>query len=208
MIARAQLPHFCDGQRIGLFGGSFNPAHMGHFAVAEEALKSARLDWVWWLVSRQNPLKDPKDTEDFSRRLALADEIAAHPRFRVTDFEKRIGSRMTADTLRALEPLLRRARFIWIMGADSLASLHHWHEWHKLPETLPLLVVDRPGWTFPALNSPAATELRPFRIKEFEAPRLPDLRAPVWVFVTLPLRKESSSEIRKASVTPKSQAKS
>jgi nicotinate-nucleotide adenylyltransferase len=206
MIARAQLPLFSDGQRIGLYGGSFNPAHGGHFAVAEEALKSASLDWVWWLVSPQNPLKDPKDTEDFSRRLALATEVAAHPRFRVTDFEKRIGSRMTADTLDALEPLLPRARFIWIMGADSLASLHHWHQWRKLPETLPLLVVDRPGWTFPALNSPAAIEFRRFRVKEFEAPRLFNLKPPAWIFVTLPLRKESSSEIRKATVTLKSHA--
>jgi nicotinate-nucleotide adenylyltransferase len=206
MIARAQLPLFCDGQRIGLYGGSFNPAHKGHFAVAEEALKSARLDWVWWLVSPQNPLKDPKDTGDFSRRLALTREVAVHPRFIVTDFEKRIGSRLTAETLKALQPLLPRARFIWIMGADSLASLHHWRHWRKLPKSLPLLVVDRPGWTFRALNSPAATELRPFRLKEHEAPVLPGLRPPAWVFVTLPLRKESSSEIRKTTVTPKTQA--
>jgi nicotinate-nucleotide adenylyltransferase len=206
MIARAHLPLFSDGQSIGLYGGSFNPAHEGHFAAAEEALKSAKLDWVWWLVSPQNPLKDPKDTQDFSRRLARTREIASHPRFIVTDFEKRIGSRMTADTLRALRPLLSRARFIWIMGADSLASLHHWRHWRKLPKSLPLLVIDRPGWTFRALNSPAATEFGPFRVQEYEAPLLPDLKPPAWAFVTLPLRKESSSEIRKATVTPKSQA--
>ncbi len=207
MIARAQLPLFCDGQRIGLYGGSFNPAHKGHFAVAEEALKAARLDWVWWLVSPQNPLKDPRDTGDFYRRLALARQIGAHPRFAVTDFEKRIGSRLTADTLGALKPLVRRAKFVWIMGADSLASLHHWRDWRKLPETLPLLVVDRPGWTFRALNAPAATELRPFRLKEFEASLLPGSRPPAWAFITLPLRKESSSEIRKATVTLKSQVR-
>lgn len=134
MLKRARLPQFSPGQRIGLYGGSFNPAHAGHYAAALEAFKSARLDWIWWFVSPQNPLKDPTHTEDFRERMALARTIAAHPRFMVSDFEKRVGSRMTAETLHALKPVLNRGKFVWIMGADSLAGLHHWRRWKELPE--------------------------------------------------------------------------
>jgi nicotinate-nucleotide adenylyltransferase len=206
-MLRANLPPFSPGQRIGLYGGSFNPAHSGHYAVALEALKSARLDWVWWLVSPQNPLKDPKLTEDFSERLAIARSIASHPRFIVTDIEKTIASRMTAETLDILKPLFHQAKFVWIMGADSLAALHHWRRWRELPQTLPLLVIDRPGWTFRALSSPAAAVLCHARLKETEAPLLPGLKPPAWVFLTLPQRKESSTAIRNRTVTAKSHRK-
>lgn len=208
MLARAHLPPFGRGQRIGLFGGSFNPAHRGHVAAAEEALKAARLDWIWWMVSPQNPLKDPRDTGDFFHRLKIARRIACHPRFRVTAFEKAIASRMTADTLTALQPFLAEARFVWIMGADSLASLHRWRHWRLLPKTLPLLVVDRPGWAFRALSSPAAKEFGAWRLKEHEAALLPGMKPPAWVFLNLPLRKESSTAIRHATVAPKSHAAS
>jgi nicotinate-nucleotide adenylyltransferase len=207
MRERARFPHFSPGQRIGLYGGSFNPAHAGHYAAALEALKSARLDFVWWLVSPQNPLKDPAHTEDFRERTALARTIAAHPRFVVTDLEQRIGSRMTAKTLHALKPVLRRGRFVWIMGADSLAGLHQWRRWKELPRTLPLLVIDRPGWTFRALSSPAARFLARWRIRESDAALLADLRPPAWVFLTLPLRKESSTAIRSGTVTAKTHRK-
>jgi nicotinate-nucleotide adenylyltransferase len=204
MLLRARLPAFSDGQRIGLFGGSFNPVHAGHYAAALEALKSARLDWVWWLVSPQNPLKDPADTGDFHARLSLAHKIAAHPRFMVTDFEQRIDSRMTAETLDALRPFLGRGKFVWIMGADSLAGLHRWRRWKELPQTLPLLVIDRPGWTLKALSSPAARFLGRWRLRESEAALLPGHKPPGWVFLTLPLRNESSTAIRSGTVTSKS----
>jgi nicotinate-nucleotide adenylyltransferase len=204
MLPIPRLPRFSEGQRIGLFGGSFNPAHSGHYAAAIEALKSAKLDWVWWLVSPQNPLKDPKHTEDFSERLAITRSIATHPRFVVTDFEKIIGSRMTAETLQALRPLFRKGKFVWIMGADSFASLHRWRRWREVPQTLPLLIINRPGWTFRALSSPAALAYGHARIAESEAPLLAVLKPPAWTFLTLPLRKESSSAIRKRTVTTKS----
>jgi nicotinate-nucleotide adenylyltransferase len=199
-----QLPPFSPGQRIGLYGGSFNPAHSGHYAVALEALKSARLDFVWWLVSPQNPLKDPSLTEDFCERLTITRSIASHPRFIVTDIEKTIGSRTTAETLETLKPLFRQAKFVWIMGADSLAGLHRWRHWRVLPKTLPLLVINRPGWTFRALSSPAAGILGQSRLKENESHLLPELKPPAWVFLTLPLRKESSTAIRGRTVTVKS----
>ncbi len=197
-------PPFGDGQRIGLFGGSFNPAHRGHFMVALYALKKLRLDWVWWLVSPQNPLKDPSETGEYSERLAYTRKIARHPRFVVTDLEHQIAARTTAETLDRLEPVLRRADFVWIMGADSFANLHRWHNWLEIPETLPLAILARPGYSLRALGGPAATRFDNEQLPTHLAPKLVSRAPPSWCFIPMPLRQESSTAIRnwrKKSVT-------
>jgi nicotinate-nucleotide adenylyltransferase len=190
------LPAFSTGQRIGLFGGSFNPAHEGHRAASLEALRSADLDWVWWIVSPQNPLKDPSETEDFAERLELARLVATHPRWVVTDLEKQLGTSYTAATLSKLRPILKRACFVWIMGADSFAGFNRWNRWREIPELLPLIVLDRPGFTFKALSSPAARFLAGRRINERDAGRIACLCPPAWTFLSMPRRNESSSAIR------------
>jgi nicotinate-nucleotide adenylyltransferase len=178
-----KLPPFGDGQKIGLFGGSFNPAHMGHRAVALYALKRLQLDWVWWIVSPQNPLKDPAETGEYGRRFAYAERIASHPRFVVTDLEKQLGSRTTSSTLERIRPALARARFVWIMGADSFADLHRWHDWLDIPAALPLAILARPGYSIRALHSRAAI-------------RFASQRGSLWNFIHMPLRPESSTAIR------------
>jgi len=184
------------GRRIGLFGGSFNPAHEGHAALAREALRRLALDQVWWMVSPQNPHKDPRDTGDFAERFMAAKATAGHRRMMVLDIETRLDSRTTAQTFRKLAPLFRRGRFVWIMGADSFAGLDRWNDWRKIPSTMPLAVFARPGFCQKALASPAARMLGQYRIPESECRRLPDLPPPAWAFLRMRLRRESSSAIR------------
>ena len=190
-------PLFSEGQRIGLFGGSFNPAHRGHVMVALYALKTLQLDWVWWLVSPQNPLKNPSETGEYAARLAYTRRIARHPRFVVTDLEQQIGARITAETLDRLAPVLARGRFVWIMGADSFANLHRWHDWLEIPATLPLAILARPGYSLRALGGPAATRFAEQQLPLEKAPRLVGSRPPAWVFIPMPLRSESSTAIRR-----------
>ncbi len=192
-----RLPPFGAGQRIGLFGGSFNPAHRGHLMVALFALKRLKLDWVWWLVSPQNPLKDPKETGEYDQRLADTRRIARHPRFVVSDLERQIHTRYTAETLAALQGAFKRGKFVWIMGADSLANLHRWHHWTDIADSLPIAVLARPGFSIRALQSPAATRYAMQQVPDQFAAALPSRKAPAFVFVTMPLRKESSTAIRK-----------
>jgi nicotinate-nucleotide adenylyltransferase len=191
-----KLPPFGEGQRIGLFGGSFNPAHRGHYMVALYALKTLRLDWVWWLVSPQNPLKSTAETGEYGSRLAYTRRVARHPRFVVTDIEQQIGSRTTIGTLTALKPALARGRFVWIMGADSFADLHRWHDWTDIAAALPLAVLARPGFAIRALSGPAALRYGARRISAAEAESLPGASPPAWCFIAMPLRKESSTAIR------------
>jgi nicotinate-nucleotide adenylyltransferase len=186
------------GRRIGLFGGSFNPPHPGHVALAMEALVRLELTQVWWLVSPQNPLKKREETEDFASRFRATSEIGRcmRMRFRVLDIESQLKTSWTAQTLRLLEPVIDRGRFVWIMGADSFADLHRWNEWRTIPDSLPLAVFARPGWCLRALSSPAARVLQPYRIKADQARLLADLAPPAWCFLTMPLRPESSTAIR------------
>ncbi len=190
-----KLPPHGSGQRIGLFGGSFNPAHEGHRQVALYAMKRLKLDWVWWLVSPQNPLKDPRETGDYAKRLAQTKLLAHHPRFVVSDIEKQIGSRNTAQTLRTLRAL-SDAKFVWIMGADSLANLHHWHQWTQIVEGVTLAVLARPGYSIRALDSKTALRYRDKRISNDRPQILAGKLPPHWAFISMPLRKESSSAIR------------
>lgn len=190
-------PIFGRGQRIGLFGGSFNPAHRGHVTVALYALKHLQLDWIWWLVSPQNPLKNPKETGEFKTRLAYTKRIAKHPRFVVTNLEQQINSKNTAQTLAAMHGVFQQANFVWIMGADSFANLHHWHHWQDIAETLPLAVLARPGYSIRALNGQAALRYNRRRISADRAPSLATAQAPAWTFLAMPLRNESSTAIRK-----------
>ncbi len=188
-----------SSQRIGLFGGSFNPVHTGHVAVSEEAIKRLGLDEVWWLVSPQNPLKDKRDTADFDQRIDRAKSLISNPRVRVTGLEATLNTRTTAQTFRRLAPMFKHGRFVWIMGADSFAGLHRWNDWREIPATLPLAVFARPGWTQKALGSPAARLLAPHRLDTSDAARLADLAAPAWCFINMPMRHESSTAIRNAA---------
>jgi nicotinate-nucleotide adenylyltransferase len=188
------LPPRGTRQRIGLFGGSFNPAHRGHYMVALYALKALQLDFVWWMVSPQNPLKDPSITDEYGKRLAYTRRIAKHPRFVVTDVEKKLGTRYTEETLEQLKALSGDAQFVWIMGADSLASLHHWHQWLDIMNMVPLAVLARPGYSIKALRGVAATRFQSRRITS--PPAVLTAKLPAWTFITMPLRKESSTAIR------------
>lgn len=148
-------------RRIGLLGGSFNPAHGGHLHVARTALRALRLDEVWLLVSPGNPLKPVAGMAPFATRLASArDATRGDKRVRATALEARLGTRLTWKTLARLRERFRRARFCFVIGADNLAQLPRWHRWRRVVRAAPLAVLPRPGWAAQALRGEAAQALR------------------------------------------------
>ncbi len=184
------------GRRIGLFGGSFNPPHAGHLHVAREALRRLRLDEVWWLPARHNPLKPVDIYADHAERLAQTRRLARRPRFRVMDLEWRLGTDYTIDLLRALAPVLRQGRVVWIMGADSWAGFHRWKDWRAIAAMIPIAVFDRPGATLAALTSPATRALWRFRLPAHTGAGLVDRRPPAWAFFSIRQNPESSTHLR------------
>lgn len=181
--------------RIGLLGGSFNPAHEGHLAISLEALKRLDLDRIWWLVSPQNPLKPTDETADLEKRLAGARRAARHPRVIVTDLEREIGTRYTVDTLSWLRRRCR-ARFVWLIGADNMAQLPHWRRWRRLVRMVPIAVFDREPYSYVALAGRMACAYAGERLRERRAPVLAECPPPAWLYLRLRRHQVSSTAIR------------
>ncbi len=182
--------------RVGLYGGSFNPAHEGHAHVAETARRRLRLDRVIWLVSPQNPLKTAHETADLKHRMAGARALAKGPGMIVSDVETRLGSAYTIDTVRALQQRFPRVKFVWIMGADSLASFHRWRGWTQIMREVPVAVVSRPWISLRSRFSPAALRFARFRRRSTQAPTLPGTQPPAWVFLFGRFNFQSSTALR------------
>ena len=183
-------------RRIGILGGSFNPAHDGHRHISLEALKRLRLDEVWWLVSPQNPLKPQEGMAPFEDRIEKAKSVADHPRIRVTDIEKGFATTYTAETLARLCRRFPNQRFVWLMGADNLSQISRWNRWTRIFHTVPVAVFDRPSYSLGALSGRAARRFHRERIKESRAGRLADMRPPAWVFLHTPLNATSATALR------------
>ncbi len=182
--------------RIGLFGGSFNPPHEGHRLVSRECLKRLDLDAVWWLVTPGNPLKDHSDLAPLDARVRAARALVAGPRCHITGFEAAHGFTYTFETLSHLQKTLPGRRFVWIMGADSLAGFHHWERWDEIFSMMPVAVYVRPGSTRKAAVSRAASRFRHGRIDESDARLLATLDPPAWVFLHGLMSTLSSSQLR------------
>ena len=183
-------------RRIGLLGGSFNPAHGGHLHISLLALRRLRLDEVWWLVSPQNPLKPQRGMAGFAERLAGAAAMTRHPRIRVTDLEARLGTRYTADTFAALKRRFPRTRFVWLMGADNLSQIRHWERWRDIFRAVPIAVFARPTYCLAALSDLAARRFASYRVRPEAARQLADRTPPAWAFFPSRLDARSATQIR------------
>lgn len=194
------MPRWGDRRRrrIGLLGGSFNPAHPGHLHAARVALRRLRLDQVWLLVSPGNPLKPVAGMAPLRERLRSAGSIADGRRVVATAIEARLRTRYTYDTLRALRRRFPRVRFVWLMGADNLVQLPRWQHWTEIAGLMPFAVVPRPSYNHRALAGRAARRLRPAMRRSRAAPALASLRAPAWTFLPVRQNPLSATELRRA----------
>ena len=183
-------------RRIGLLGGSFNPAHGGHLHISREALRRLGLDEVWWLVSPQNPLKSDDGMEPLATRVARARQVARHPRIRVEAPELLLGTRYTLDTVRALKRAYPKARFVWLMGADILPQLMHWQGWRELFSAIPIAAFARPGYGYAALQATAPRAFAAHRLTVDRARTLASCEAPAWCFIPSKLDMHSATAIR------------
>jgi nicotinate-nucleotide adenylyltransferase len=204
-VARINRPRPVEGAsrrrrqlRIGLLGGSFNPAHEGHLAISREALRRLALDRVWWLVSPQNPLKPSAGMASFAERFAAAQRLARQdPRILCSDLEQRLATRYTVDTLDWLQRRRGELRLVWLIGADNLLQLPQWHHWGRLLAMVPIAVFDREPYSHRAVVGRVARRYAQRRLRERDAPALAELRPPAWVYLRLRRQQESSTAIRR-----------
>jgi nicotinate-nucleotide adenylyltransferase len=187
------------GRRIGLLGGSFNPAHDGHRHISLCALRELGLDEVWWLVSPQNPLKPERGMTPLEKRMAGARAVARHPRIRVTDIERQLDTRYTVDTVRALKRRYPGHIFVWLIGADNLRQMPQWRAWTDLFHSVAVAVFARPSYSLKALAGQAASRFARFRLPESWARCLAGQEPPAWVFLRIRLHPASATAIRAAA---------
>ena len=183
--------------RIGLLGGSFNPAHRGHRHISIWAMRTLALDEIWWLVSPGNPLKaGSKDMAAFEARFASAERLAQRARVRVSDFELHAGTRYTVDTVQALKSRHADHHFIWLLGSDTLPNFHKWRDWRGLAREVPIAVIRRRGYDSAAHAARAMGWLRRFVHPSSQAKRWTEWSAPAILFLRLPPDPSSATAIR------------
>ena len=191
------LPPVTPGMRIGLYGGSFNPAHSGHRHVAQTALKRLQLDRIWCLVTPGNPLKDIRELPPLEQRLVNTAAVMDHPRIDITGIEAKANTHFTAETLDWLTTRTKGARFVWLMGADNLKQFHKWQRWQDILQKIPVAIIDRPGYSLAPLNALAAQTYAWARFSSQEEAKLATAQCPAWTFLYGPRSELSSTALRR-----------
>lgn len=183
--------------KIGLLGGSFNPAHDGHFHISLQSLKQLQLDQIWWLVSPQNPLKSGDDMASYSKRVASARHFTnQHPALHLCEIEQENNLQYTADTLQFITQTHPHHQFVWLMGSDNLAQFHRWKDWRNILNTLPVCIVDRAPHSHAALRSPMALAYAKYRLPKRNILALSDAQPPRWSYLFIPRHRESATRLR------------
>lgn len=155
-----------DGLVIGLYGGSFNPAHEGHLHISKEALKRTGADQLWWLVSPQNPLKSADELAPFEQRFDSALAMAQHPKIRISQFEQQHQLTYSLDTIKDLQERHPKTHFFYIIGADNFALFHRWHGWEDIIRRIPIAIFPRPRYSVKARHGLVAQRMRHLRVSE------------------------------------------
>lgn len=188
-------------KKIGILGGSFNPAHEGHVYISKEALKRMGLDEIWWIVSPQNPLKSRDDMSDYAKRVMYAQNLLTSKnetsKIKISEFEKQEGLTYTDNTLKRLKQKYPKYKFVWIMGAENLNNLHKWHNWKEIFYTVPIAVFERRYIMdrYSALKSKAGMVFGKYRIKPTKDVFMQN--TPAWIYFPIKSHKASATEIRK-----------
>ncbi|MEO0462621.1 MAG: nicotinate-nucleotide adenylyltransferase [Pseudomonadota bacterium] len=186
-------------RRIGLLGGSFNPAHGGHRRITRFTIDALGLDEAWWMVSPGNPLKPSDDMASLRARLRSAESQARRARIVPTAIELELDTRYTVETLHKLRLRYPKRDFIWLMGADNLAQFHLWKGWRRIARTMPIAVIARPGYNARAMTSPAMAWLRRYRVPAASFGKRGRWSAPALVLLRFDPDHRSATAIRRAN---------
>ena len=189
-----------SNQKIGLLGGSFNPAHDGHLSISKIALQRLGLDQIWWIVSPRNPLKEYDFLYDFEERVFSARKIINTSNISISKLELNAQIQYTIGTLEYLRARYNSSRFVWIMGADNLNQFHLWREWEKIVTLMPIAIIDRPSSSLNVTSSVFANKYRGYRVDEADSNQLIYYKKPAWVFMHSKLNYQSSSQLRNSEV--------
>jgi nicotinate-nucleotide adenylyltransferase len=183
--------------RVGILGGSFNPAHEGHLHISALAHEKLGLDHVIWMVSPQNPLKPEQTMAAFTDRMDGAARVAsADAAIIVSDIEVQMRTRYSAHTLEALKSAAPQMAVVWIMGADNMAQIDKWESWTTIFSTLPIAIFARPPYSNGVGDCTAAETFAENQLEESRGVELAMQSPPAWIYFDTPLNSKSATRIR------------
>lgn len=134
-----------QGLRIGLLGGSFNPPHVGHQHIARIAQAKFGLDFVWWIVTPQNPLKKTRGMAPYEERHQnVTNMLKNMPRQIPTHLEAEMGTSYSYETISELKAHFPKTDFLWICGMDNAHIFHKWDQWQHILQSCPITFIARP----------------------------------------------------------------
>ena len=153
--------------KIGVLGGSFDPAHKGHLAISRVAMKKFKLKKIIWAITKKNPLKK-KSTTSLLTRINQCKKFTEKKKFiKVKFYEKIVKSNKTIDLINFLIKS-KNDEVYFLMGADNLINFHKWHNWEKISKKCKIVVFDRQGYKKKSLNSTTFKRLNKKNLKFIE----------------------------------------
>ena len=154
-----------EKNKIGILGGTFDPAHMGHIKISKEAQKKFNLNKIFWVITKKNPFKK-KSFFSLKKRINHAKKININNKFiKIYFFEDKIKSNKTIDLMKFLKNRYKKTEFFFIMGADNLINFHKWKNWNKIAEISKILVFDRLNYKSKSLKSISFKKLNKKRLQ-------------------------------------------
>ena len=140
-------------KKIGILGGTFDPAHIGHIKISREAKKKFKLDYVIWAITKKNPFKN-KSKLNLNSRIKYAKKITKKEKFiKIEFYENKIKSNKTINLINYFKKINKKLDIYFIMGADNLINFHKWHKWKSILQKCSILVFDRQGYKTKSLKS-------------------------------------------------------
>ena len=138
--------------KIGILGGTFDPAHKGHLEISKQAKKRFGLKNIIWAITKQNPFKNESKSNLRSRMQFAKKMIGKNNYIKVKFYEEKIGSNRTIDLIKHLTKE-KKSEIYFIMGADNLINFHKWYKWKSIVKKCNILVFDRQGYKTKSLKS-------------------------------------------------------
>ena len=138
--------------KIGVLGGTFDPAHKGHLEISKQAKKRFGLKNIVWAITKQNPFKDESKSNLRSRMQFAKKIIGKNNHIKVKFYEEKIGSNRIVDLIKHLTKE-KKNKIYFIMGADNLINFHKWYKWKSIIKKCNILVFDRQGYKAKSLKS-------------------------------------------------------
>ena len=140
-------------KKVGILGGTFDPAHKGHLEISKQAKKKYKLNYVIWAITKKNPFKKKSKTKLITR-IKFAKKIIGFNKFiKIRFYENIIRSNKTIDLISHIKRKNDTLDLYFIMGADNLINFHRWHKWKSISQKCNILVFDRQGYKAKSLKS-------------------------------------------------------